>query len=919
MSCSAWAVEGPPPPRIFAGEAVDDGAELPVTPAPGPATVIPPPAGAEVINFDDHYGPCYFEDTFHITTSYSPRGVIFEGPNAMDGGAVLHECSSFPVTGYSSPNFLAFNTGLVSGDGGFARGPETIHFDPPVRHVQINAGDAGSGLVTMQAYNAQGNLVDADSGGGSTAMSTLVVTGSGIERVVISFPGSRLVLDDLAYIFGSPDTDGDGLSDDDEAIYGTNPNDPDTDDDGLLDGFEVTYGFNPLVPGEQGLDPDGDGLTNLDEQTYHANPLDADTDDDGLGDLQEVGVSTDPRLPDTDGDGLTDGEEVNVYGSNPTVVDTDGGGVDDGNEVHRDHTDPLNPADDRRPGFGIFMENTSPGHAQVFDPQSSSIVTSISLGSGTIGDCVITPDAALAFATDFANRVWVVDMTTNPPSLAPGTNPIPISNPGEDLALSPDGRFVVVCDGSGPDPISVIDVAGRIQRSTFSIPDGCNAVDVCRDGSVLVTSYYGNTLFRLTLDASGHLSDTGERASVNGTTNVYCSPNSETGIVLNADGNSLRSFRVHGLTTVNTRSLQNPIAGAFTPDGTRFWSRNFGGVQGWDYDQHTGTLGAAPMASSSVDDGDLHSYFGMEQIAVEPLSSKVYVPREGGISVWDAHTGAAAPSLVFNSLFFHSGICFRAAGDRDGDGLIDDEEIARGTDPDDPDTDNDGLLDGFEVRNGFDPLVPGEQLQDPDGDGMTNIEEQAAGADPHDPDSDDDGLLDGAELGMGTSPTDPDSDDDGALDGADNCPIIANADQRDTIHVNGIGDVCDDPDLDRIADAQDNCPDNANPSQADGDGDGAGDACDPCPAVPSRVACLSVNQDGGSCLEATIDLNRPGTSGAITIEDDLSVVPEQLRFEVLDSACAPGDFFVFILNGYLLGNMAADPAISCGCAPTLQT
>jgi hypothetical protein len=43
---------------------------------------------------------------------------------------------------------------------------------------------------------------------------------------------------------------------------------------------------------------------------------------------------------DTDGDGLTDGEEVNKYGTKPKKVDTDNDGVTDGDEVING-TDPL--------------------------------------------------------------------------------------------------------------------------------------------------------------------------------------------------------------------------------------------------------------------------------------------------------------------------------------------------------------------------------------------------------------------------------------------------------------------------------------------------------------------------------------------------------------------------------------------------
>lgn len=57
--------------------------------------------------------------------------------------------------------------------------------------------------------------------------------------------------------------------------------------------------------------------------------------------------------------------------------------------------------------------------------------------------------------------------------------------------------------------------------------------------------------------------------------------------------------------------------------------------------------------------------------------------------------------------------------DLDGDGLTNNEEVAAGTDPRDPDTDDDGLTDGDEVKiHGTDPLNP-----DTDGDGLTDGDE----------------------------------------------------------------------------------------------------------------------------------------------------------------------------------------------------
>ena len=86
-----------------------------------------------------------------------------------------------------------------------------------------------------------------------------------------------------------------------------------------------------LNPGQ--ADSDGDGVSDGDEvNVYHSNPHGTDTDGDGMPDGYEVAHGLDPQHDDgqldSDEDGLTNAEEF-ALGTNPNNPDTDGDSVGD--------------------------------------------------------------------------------------------------------------------------------------------------------------------------------------------------------------------------------------------------------------------------------------------------------------------------------------------------------------------------------------------------------------------------------------------------------------------------------------------------------------------------------------------------------------------------------------------------------------
>ena len=312
-----------------------------------------------------------------------------------------------------------------------------------------------------------------------------------------------------------------------------------------------------------------------------------------------------------------------------------------------------------------FFNSFSTGSVTVFDADSNTILGTLIIPTAQygFGDVVITSDQSLGFVSDMDKPlIYVIDLTTSPPSLAGGANPITISHNGLDMAITADDKFLVVAGGaSAPYPLSVIDLATRAEINTFSTGESTNSVDVCEDGSVLTTSPNLGVVSLFTMSSAGSVSvgNVGQQP-IGYPINVYCAPGSKSGIVVDGTG-SVQSFVLPGLTPVSTSPLStfSGQSGTINPAGNRVFIRSDpfqagGTIDAFAFDSATGVIGVTPLLTIPIQ--GQWQVNGVDQLAVHPDGSKLFVAQPASVNVYDAGNGTLLASITDPNIIDPAGV-----------------------------------------------------------------------------------------------------------------------------------------------------------------------------------------------------------------------------------------------------------------------
>ncbi len=604
------------------------------------------------------------------------------------------------------------------------------------------------------------------------------------------------------------DTDSDGLTDYAEAqVYHTNPRRRDSDGGGRGDGEEVFIdGTDPLVASDDALDSDGDGLTNQQELSLGTNPFAKDTDGDGLADTAEdanhdgsyqgdqnenghfepeLGEETDPTRADTDGDGLDDGQEL-LRGTDPFDPDSDEDGISDGDEYARslDDLSCLNPANPDSDGDGVGDGDELAAQLNPCDPDSDGdgVLDGVELHDGT--DPAL-PGAGTDTDGDGLTDTYETDVTNTDPALADSDGD-GLSDAEEVFPLH-DGLVTDAHDADSDDDGLLDGNESEVAGDQVTIHS--NALRADSDGDGLSDGLErGLALPQISAldpdatDLGVFVADTEPSTR----TDPLEPDTDHDGLLDGAEDQNHDGFKQASETDPNVFDSDGDGIG----DGEEL-KQNANSACGQQFDPTNPNDGAADFDNDGLTNTtelNLRVRIGLVLVAAPTDPCRQDTDGDGLSDKVEAQSaygnGQTNPTLT----------------DTDGDGLLDGEEDvdhsgrrgATETDPTRRDSDGDGISDGGEDANHNNVVDSGEtdpRVADSDGDGLDDgTEVFRLGTDPLNTDTDGDGLSDGREMGVDgdadpmtrTDPRAQDTDGDGLDDGVEDANLDGRVDQGET-------------------------------------------------------------------------------------------------------------------------------------------
>ncbi len=506
----------------------------------------------------------------------------------------------------------------------------------------------------------------------------------------------------------------------------------DTDGDGMPDNWEILYGLDPNI-NDRNLDKDYDGLINYEEFLLGTIPNKIDTDDDGMSDGWEINNGWDPLFAETQ-------FELPYYENFTSFRE---GSIDDQRRWRIVHEDWLDITT-----FALVQNSIKRGD---FDDYAIQIIPN--LKNAAVARAFIAPELP---------KIWIGFYSI----LKPNFN-FDISNL-IDIEIDDDGN-IAVWNGVADSWTNVVfNVANdeTWDRLTFSLDFESKTWDIYLSNSIVAAGLgFGN----FSVNFIQYFKFSGSDVHSLFFDDIFINSFEPDDFDIDNDGLD-RETEI----SIGTNPYNSDSDGDGLSDGYEFLTSNTdptisdtdgdGMPDGWEV---SNSLNPLVDDANSDPDSDNLTNLKEYQIGTDPNDNDS--DNDGMPDGWEIENklNPLVDDAVddpdndgLNNLEEYQQNTYALIADTDGDGISDGWEVDYGYDPTNAsdansDDDGDGLSNLLEFQNGTDPNVD-DCVKDSDGDTINDAQEILDGTNPNNEDTDGDGMNDNTD----PNPTIPDNCND---------------------------------------------------------------------------------------------------------------------------------------------------------------
>ncbi len=328
--------------------------------------------------------------------------------------------------------------------------------------------------------------------------------------------------------------------------------------------------------------------------------------------------------------------------------------------------------------IGVFA-NSNTNSLQFINPITQAVSPSLlkgDLGSygGGLFDVVISPNGKTAVVSNFGDsKLFFIDISGGF-AVAPtiiGEAYIPFF--AEDLAISPDGKWVLVTDGGFSSRVAAVNIETGVLVNNNTKSQQAQAVTITADGKTVITAdYWNQAVHSYAFDTTTGIITYKDTAYISGLrpVNVVVSPDGKTILVANAVGYTTAvitfwgdmKLHINGYFTLPTKTAQSV---AFSKDGTKAYYLSSSYLFGANIVQVNvtapGVVTVGATIPLSIPRGT-SQLFGVDTLAIDPSGNYLYVTNptlSGGVvevTVIDLTTNTEVNQLHGNGI--PTGIAF---------------------------------------------------------------------------------------------------------------------------------------------------------------------------------------------------------------------------------------------------------------------